>query len=237
MKSGNRIKSFIIGGMFSLFIPLAAYLYLRFSGHDGHIPLPKFYGVDRIDSSLKDGKMAYDTVFHTVNELSLINHLGQPVQLNQDLKGKILVINFFFTSCQTICPNLTKNMKLLNKAFKKNDTSIRFISITVNPEVDSVPMLREYADRIGINHDKWYFATGNKADIYQYARQELQLDLPQGNGDQADFIHPEQFVLIDKYRNIRGYYNGLDSDKVRLCAEDIAMLMVEKNRFHEKRRH
>jgi protein SCO1/2 len=127
-------------------------------------------------------------------------------------------------------------MKLLNKAFIKNDTSVRFLSISVDPLRDSVSKLRTYADQQHANHDKWFFLTGNKKAIYQYARKELFLDLVDGDGGVDDFIHPEQFILLDKYRNIRGYYNGLDSDKVRLCAEDITYLMLEKNKLHEKSR-
>ena len=128
-------------------------------------------------------------------------------------------------------------MQLLNKAFKKNDSSMRFVSISVDPATDSVPRLRAYADKVHANHDKWFFTTGDKQAIYHYARKELDLQLVDGDGGADDFIHPEQFVLLDKYRNIRGYYNGLDSEKVRLCAEDITYLMLEKNKKHEKRSH
>ncbi len=236
MKKSGRLKSFLIGGLFSLFVPLAAYLFLKMKGHDGHIKLPAYYGIDRVDSQLVDGAMRRDTVYHTVGELRLINQIGDTLSLNEDLKGKILVVNFFFTSCQTICPELSKNMNLLNKAFKKNDTSVRFVSISVDPDNDSVPRLRLYADKLNVNHDKWFFLTGDKKSIYDYARKELRLSLTEGDGGKDDFIHPEQFTLLDKYRNIRGYYNGLDSDRVRFCAEDIAYLMVEKNKLHEKKK-
>lgn len=236
MKSTPRWRSILIGGLFSTFIPVGAYLFLRMNGHDGHVTLPNHYGIDKIDSSMVEGIWKKDTTFHTTSEIALISQLGDTIHLNEDLKGNILVVNFFFTSCKTICPIQSKNMQLLNRAFKKNDTSVRFISISVDPAVDSVSALRAYADRIGVNHDKWFFMTGNKVDIYNYARKELFLDLPEGQGDVKDFIHPDKFVLIDKYRNIRGYYNGLDSDKVRLCAEDITYLMLEKNKLHEKSR-
>ncbi len=236
MKKSGRLKSIFIGGFFSLFVPVGAYLYLKLNGHDGHVKLPHFYGVDKVDSHAVDGKMIYDTLYHTVNELSLINQLGDTVFVNETLKGKILVINFFFTSCSTICPQLTKNMKLLNKAFIKNDSSVRFLSISVDPLNDSVPRLRLYADKQYANHDKWFFLTGNKKQIYEYARKELKLELAEGDGGADDFIHPEKFVLLDKYRNIRGYYDGLDSDKIRVCAEDITYLMLEKNKLHEKTR-
>lgn len=232
----GRIKSIVFGGLFSLFVPLGAYLYLKFNGHDGHIKLPRHYGIDRIDSVQKDGKMSYDTTYHTVQELKLVSQLGDTISLNETLKGKMLVVNFFFSSCQSICPQLTKNMKLLNKAFKKNDSVARFVSITVDPEHDSVSVLRMYADKQDANHDKWYFLTGNKEEIYNFARNELKLELTEGDGGKDDFIHPETFTLIDKYRNIRGYYNGLDSNEIRLCAEDIALLQVEKNKIHEKKK-
>ncbi|MBU3675591.1 MAG: SCO family protein [Chitinophagaceae bacterium] len=234
--TSRRIKSVLIGGLFSAFVPLAAYLYLRMQGHDGHIKLPKVYGIDRVDTVQRDGQTAYDTTWHTCSNLTLINQLGDTLRLNESFDGKILVVNFFFTHCQTICPVQTKNMKLLNKAFKKNDTSVRFISMTVDPLNDSVPVLRAYADRQEANHDKWIFGTGKKEAIYDFARRDLFLNLPISDSSNNDFIHPEQFVLIDKYRNIRGYYNGLDSNDVRRCAEDIAYLMVEKNRLHEKRK-
>ncbi|MBL7766768.1 MAG: SCO family protein [Chitinophagaceae bacterium] len=236
MQKNRRIKSILLGGLFSLFVPLAAYLYLRYEGHDGHIKLPPVYGIEKIDSHAVEGKMVYDTSYHTLSNLTLVNQLGDTLSLNETLKGKILVLGFFFTSCHTICPVINNNMKLLNKAFLKNDTAIRFLSISVDPEHDSVSQLREYADRMHANHDKWYFLTGDKKAIYDFARNELQLKLQEGDGSADDFIHPEQLTLIDKYRNIRGYYNGLDSDKVRLCAEDITYLLVEKNKLHEKRK-
>ncbi len=236
MKQKTRLKSILIGGLFSLFVPLGAYLYLKLSGHDGHVKLPDFYSIEKIDSQLVEGNIVYDTLYHTVNELSLLDQLGDSIHLNESFKGKMLVINFFFTSCTTICPELMKNMKMMNKAFIKNDSSVRFISISVDPTTDSIPRLRKYADKMEANHDKWFFLTGDKKQIYTYARKELALELPEGDGGIDDFIHPDKFVLIDKYRNIRGYYNGLDSDNVRICAEDITYLMLEKNRFHEKSR-
>lgn len=230
-----NFKSILIGGFFSAFVPIGAFLFLKYNGHDGHIQLPKTFGVDRVDSAMVDGKPSYDTTFHTVQDITLLSQLGDSISINETLKGKILVINFFFASCATICPQLTHNMKLLNKAFIKNDTSIRFLSITVDPDHDSVANLRQYADMQKANHDKWLFLTGDKKEIYNFARKELFLELPEGDGGIDDFIHPDKFVLIDKYRNIRGYYNGLDSNNIRLCAEDAAYLMVEKNVLHEKK--
>jgi protein SCO1/2 len=229
----SRIRSIFFGALFTVLVPLGAYIYLKSNGYNGRIPLPKQYGIEKVVLVEKDGKTVKDTLYRTLHDLKLQNQLGDSISLNKDLKGKILIMNFFFTSCQTICPTLTRNMQLLTKALKKQDSSLQFISISVDPETDSVLRLRTYADKWGVNHDKWFFMTGNKESIYEYARTELELKLPGKPTTGNDFIHPEQIVLIDKYRNIRGYYNGLDSDKVRLCAEDVAYLLVERNREHE----
>ena len=209
-------------------VPLIAFLIYRNQVLKRNVKLPEYYGT-KIDSQKVDGKMHYDTVFHKVSNLKLINQLGDTVFLNETFKDKILVIDFFFTSCASICPALTANMNLLNRAYKKNDTAVRFISITVDTEHDFVPQLRKYADKQNANHDKWFFCTGNKKEIYDFARKDLMLSLPDGNGEEEDFIHPDQFVLIDQNRNVRGYYDGLDSNKVRVCAEDIAYLILENN--------
>lgn len=229
----SRLRSVFFGALFTVLVPLGAYIYLKSNGYNGRIPLPKQYGIEKVVTIEKDGKPIQDTIYRTLRDLKLMNQLGDSISLNEDLKGKILIMNFFFTGCQTICPTLTRNMQILTKALKKQDSSLQFLSVSVDPETDSVLRLRTYADKWGVNHDKWFFLTGNKSDIYKYARTELELKLPSKPATGNDFIHPEQFVLIDKYRNIRGYYNGLDSDKVRLCAEDVAYLLVERNREHE----
>ncbi len=178
--------------------------------------------------------MRYDSVYHQVADLRLTNQLGQQVSLNDDLKGKNVVINFFFVNCPTICPRLTGNIaNILVPAFKKtdmkdNDTLVQFISITVNPDRDSFPALRAYADRFNVNHDHWWFLTGSKKTIYDFARNELHLSTGPGDGGAEDFIHSEQLVLLDKDRNIRGYYNGLDTADVQKCANDIGYLAMEK---------
>lgn len=232
----SRLRRVLLAAFFTVLVPLGAYLYLKSSGYNGRIPLPKQFGILRVDAIEKDGKKVFDTIYRTLPEMKLVNQLGDSVALNGDLKDKLLIMNFFFTSCQTICPTLSKNMQMLTKALKKQDSSLQFISISVDPETDSVLRLRTYADKLDVNHDKWFFMTGNRDNIYEYARKELELKVPAKPASGTDFIHPEQFVLIDKYRNIRGYYNGLDSDNVRLCAEDIAYLLVERNREHEEKK-
>jgi len=197
--------------------------------------MPGHYGVERIDSAMVNGKLETDTTYHRVADLALINQLGDRITLDSTLKGRMLVVDFFFVNCPTICPVLSGNMALLQKAFRHNpkienglDNSVQFISITVNPERDSFPELRKYADRFGANHDHWWFLTGDKRSIYNFARNELKLAVGPGDGGADDFIHTEKMVLIDAKRNIRGYYDGLDTMQVKKCADDIVLITMEK---------
>lgn len=231
-------KRFLIGIAVAFLVPLSFYLVTKFMSKD-KLTLPRYFVADRVDSQLVNGKMQYDTVFHRVNDLVLTNQLGQQVSLNNDLKGKIVVVNFFFANCPTICPRLTTNVALLQRAYRRtamkdNDTIMQLVSITVNPERDSFPALRAYADRYGANHDRWWFLTGDKKTIYNFARHELHVAVGDGDGGADDFIHTEQLVLLDKDRNIRGYYNGLDSADIKRCADDIGWLSLEKKHKHKR---
>src|ERR1035438_6761887 len=121
----------------------------------------------------------------------------------------MLVIDFFFTTCPSICPLLSANMRKLQASYKKDpkkeaslDTVVQFISITVNPERDSFQVMRAYADRFGVNHDHWWFLTGDKKTIYNFARNELKVTVGPGDGGADDFIHTEKIVLLDKDRFI-----------------------------------
>ncbi len=192
--------------------------------------MPGQYRIERIDAN--NGKP--DTIYHQVSELTLTNQFGQQVSLNKDYKNKILVIDFFFTTCNSTCPQLTRSMKLLQTSFRKNpkketslDSIVQFISITVNPERDSFPALRAYADHYGVNHDTWTFLTGDKRTIYNFARNELGVTTGPGDGGAEDFIHSDKLVLLDKDRIVRGYYSGLNDTDVRKCADDIVLLNME----------
>ena len=221
-------------------LPLSFYVIVKLLKKD-KIDLPDYYVVERIDSSVVDGNIVADTVYHQVADLRLINQLGKEVSLNEDLKDKILVVYFFFTNCPSVCPRLTQNMRMFQTAFRKDKKKersmvqdVQLISITVNPERDSFPVLRAYADRYGVNHDHWWFLTGDKQDIYEYARNELRVIATPGNGGAEDFIHTEKIVVLDRNRYIRGYYDGLDSVDVGRAAYDISLLTIEKNRKKQK---
>ena len=217
-------------------LPLSFYL-IDNSMSKGIIKMPGHYVIDKVEQSTVNGKPRLDTIYHTLNELTLTNQLGQTVSLNKDLAGKMLVIDFIFTDCAVSCPILSKNMAILQMMFKKDakkeaslDTAVQFITITVNPERDSFPVMRAYADRFGANHDRWWFLTGDKKSIYNFARNELGVVTGPGDGGAEDFIHSTKLVLIDKDRYIRGYYEGLKDTSVRKCADDIVLLTLEKKR-------
>ena len=226
-------SKFFLGLVVALLLPLSFYLITtRLS--KGQISLPQYYLIDKIDSQVVNGTMKLDTQYHHAGDLTLTNQLGEKVSLNNTLKGKALVLDFFFTNCPSICPKLSANMHQLQTSFRKDskkeaslDTIVQFISITVDPVRDSFQALRAYADRFGANHDKWWFLTGDKKVIYNYIRNELGIATGPGDGGADDFIHTEKFVLLDKDRQIRGYYNGLNDTEVRKCADDVVLLTLE----------
>ena len=209
MSRNKYSNKFILGIAVAVLVPLSCYLVVN-QLSKGKSRMPGYYSFERVDSLMKNGKTVADTVYHQVADVELVNQFGQKISLNKDLKGKMLVIDFFFTTCPSICPLLTVNMRKLQTSYMKDpkkeaslDTVVQFISITVNPERDTFQAMRAYADRFGANHDHWWFLTGDKKAIYNFARNELKLTVGPGDGGADDFIHTEKMVLLDKDRYIR----------------------------------
>ena len=151
----------------------------------------------------------------------------------------MIVADFFFTHCPSICPKLTANIRKLQDAlstkdqFKQlNPASIQFISFTVDPERDSVSVLRNYGDQYGINPDIWWLLTGPKKQIYDFSLNELKLGQSDGEGIDSNFIHTQKLVLLDKAHVVRGYYNGLDSVDLAKLANDMVFIMLEKDKHY-----
>jgi protein SCO1/2 len=213
----------------AILVPLAGYLIVDHYGRDV-VHVPPYLIAERVDTVLKDGKTTYDTVFHQVKDFTLTNQLGEQVSL-KNAENRILVVNFFFTSCPVICPQLMKNLKRVQDTYSKNDTLIQIVSLTVDPVRDTVQALKKYADKRGIDPRNWWLLTGDKKEIYDLARHEFFVNALEGEGGGPDdFIHTEKFVVIDKDRYIRGYYNGLDSNDVRRMVNDIAVLHLAKDK-------
>jgi len=167
-----------------------------------------------------------DKTQHTIPNFTFVNQYNEQVT-KKDVEGKIYVVDYFFVTCKSICPIMAKQMKRVYDEFK-NDNEVLILSHTVNPEDDSVPALRKYAEEHGVFDRKWMFLTGDKKQLYELARKGYLLNAEEGDGGPDDFIHTQNFALIDKKGHIRGYYDGTDSADVSRLIIDIKVLKQEE---------
>lgn len=186
--------------------------------------LPVYNPVD-VNPLLVDDAVRHISKDHKIANFSLTNQNGLTITQN-DFENKIYVADFFFTRCQTICPVMTINMAELQEHYK-NDDEIKFLSHSVTPIMDSVSVLRAYADKKGVIDGKWEITTGDKKHIYELARKSYFAVLDEGDGGNQDFIHTEQFILVDKKRQIRGFYDGTDKNEMQRIIDDIELLKKE----------
>lgn len=165
---------------------------------------------------------------HRIPSFSFINQNGEMVT-EKTVEGKIYVADFFFTRCGSICPKMTNNMLTLQEKFK-NDPEVMLLSHSVTPDIDSVPVLKKYADSKGIlNNGKWFLLTGKQEDIYRLAKKEYYAGDTIGYYQTGnEFLHTENFILLDKKRRIRGVYNGTIKLEIERLIEDIETLKLEK---------
>ena len=213
--------------LLAIMLPLVSYyLVKKYSTEAVHMPQRYFY--DSVGTKQVRGTVVSDTSWHKVKDLRMVNQLGHKVSLD-DLKGKIILVDFFFTRCPSICPSMTKAMKKLQDSFKKNDSIVQFISISIDPKNDSVKQLKSYSDKYSIDPGSWWLATGDKEAIYNFALKEMKASVADVNVDTA-FVHTENFFLLDKEHVVRGWYNGLDSVAQAKLVRDIPILMLEKDR-------
>jgi protein SCO1 len=243
-------KKAFLGILIALVIPLVAYFIMR---SVSPVTTPRRIFVDSITTKIEKGKEVIDTVWSRVPDFSFTNQLGQKVswkdlmyQRNDStVEGKIVVVDFFFTRCPTICPEMTRNMKLLRDNIKSNDAAgdrkadfVQFLSVTVDPQNDSVAELKKWADRFQINPENWWLLTGNKNEIYDWALKGMKLAIADSAHVDTSFMHPQYFMLLDKDRVIRArkdslgnvkFYQGRDSNDLRNLAEDIVLLSLEKD--------
>lgn len=216
-------------------LPVVSYLLVK--GYStSAISMPPHYYADSVAEKVIQGKQQSDTFWHRVANIQLTNQLGARVSLDS-LPNKVLIVDFFFTHCPSICPGMTRNMKKLQDLMKSSDPRrvidtplAHFLSISIDPQRDSVPVLKKYADQYGVDHDRWWMLTGDKAAIYNFGIRELKLGIMDGNGVDTLFDHSPKFVLLDKDHVVRGYYNGLDSLQVLRLSRDVVFLSLEKDR-------
>ena len=213
-----RKRDLITVGVFFIFAVIAVSIFYSILKPKPNLPI---YQPAEVNAKLVDTSIAHKIKYHTISDFNLINQNGDTI--TQDFyNDKIYVADFFFTTCQSICPIMTKNMKEIQDELI-NDKEILLLSHSVTPEIDSVGQLKKYAIANEINDHKWNLVTGDKKQIYTLARKSYLAveDSPLGD---YDMIHTENFMLIDKKKQIRGFYDGtLDAEITRLL-EDIEIL-------------
>ncbi|GAA4966610.1 SCO family protein [Algibacter aquimarinus] len=183
------------------------------------------YAPARVSTELVDSTIQYKKKYHKIANFALTNQNGKTITQN-DYKDKIYVADFFFTTCQTICPIMTKNMVDIQKEIL-NDDDVMLLSHSVTPEIDTVAQLKRYAKKKGVNDKKWNLVTGDKKQIYQLARKSYLAVKDNPNAGPFDMVHTENFMLIDKKRQIRGFYDGTNKEDIEKLLKDIKHLKKE----------
>jgi len=247
-------KTALYALILALLIPLVSYFIIKQMSTDAvHIPKPVYE--DTTISKVVKGKIEKETIWHKIPDFTLTNQEGNEVSLHDmvrvdpetgDTVPKIIVANFFFTHCATICPGMTMNIKKLQESIKKSgkvgDRSadfVQFLSFSVDPDRDSVAALKKWADRFQINPYNWWLLTGDKKTIYDLSLNNMSLSVQDPQGVDTGFFHTDIVVLIDRdrvvrmprddYGNPRPYHATEEKDLLKL-SEDIILLMLEKDK-------
>ncbi|MCR9226082.1 MAG: SCO family protein [Flavobacteriaceae bacterium] len=199
----------------------AVIVYLFYNALQPQQMLP-IYQPSMVDKSLVDSTLHYTKKYHKIADFSLVNQNGKTIT-QEDYKDKIYVADFFFTTCLTICPIMTKNMVEVQEAIK-DDPNIMLLSHSVTPQIDTVAQLKRYALEKGVIDSKWNLVTGDKRQIYELARKSYLAVKNDGDGGPFDMIHTENFILVDKEKRIRGFYDGTNPEEINKLLGDIKIL-------------
>ncbi|MBL0068679.1 MAG: SCO family protein [Chitinophagaceae bacterium] len=227
-------KKALYAVMLAMLLPLTAYFIVKRKSETA-VTMPRHYLPDSVVTVTKKGKRVEDTAWHRLADFALTNQEGRPVSWDS-MKGKIIIANFFFTHCPTICPGLTLNMKRMAESIHngqrvgdRTNKQVHFLSFSIDPERDSVERLKYWADKYQIDPEQWWLLTGDKKAIYNMVIEEMKVGLVDGQGVDTNFIHSDRFVLIDSNRHVRGYYKGLDSVDLAKLSNDLVLLTMEKD--------
>lgn len=184
-------------------------------------------GRKEVLTKMVDGEEVLDTVYHTIGDFAFVNQ-DSVVVTQEDFKGKVYVADFFFTSCPTICPVMKSQMLRVYEAFRDND-EVLLLSHTIDPEYDTVALLKDYAERLGVMDEKtkWHFVTGEKEDIYEIGQNEYMVTAMEDEDEPGGFLHSGAFILVDKERRVRGIYDGTKEMEVNRLIKDIPLLLEE----------
>ena len=203
-------------------------MYLIYNALQPKKRLP-IYQPNMVNAELVDSTLQHVKKYHRIADFSLLNQHGDTIT-QENYRDKIYVADFFFTTCPTICPIMTANLVEVQAALA-NDPEVLLLSHSVTPEIDSVAQLNKYAIEKGVNDAKWNLVTGDKKQIYELARKSYLAVQEDGDGGPFDMIHTENFILVDKQRRIRGFYDGTKEEEMDRLLLDIEIL---KNSEEEK---
>lgn len=222
MNKRNNFKSGIAAAAFTL---AASAFYGCNSGAASEQTLPIYGERETVERTI-DGKTIVDTIYHHIPDFAFVDQDSQMVT-QETVSGKIYVTDFFFTSCPTICPKMKSQMLRIYEAYKDNPNVV-LLSHSIDPTHDTVAVLKDYADRLGIESGKWHLLTGEKDSIYDIAMKYLVPAQQDGNVE-GGFTHGGDFMLIDTQRRIRGHYDGTKEESVDQLMEDMQLLLKEPN--------
>ena len=180
------------------------------------------YSPSMVSDELVEEDLRYVKKYHRISDFSLINQNGNNVT-QEDYKNKIYVADFFFTTCPDICPIMTGNMLYLQENLK--DTNVMLASFSVTPKIDTVEVLKEYSTLKGVDDSRWNLMTGDKKQIYDLARKSYLVAKAIPDGKNHGMIHTENFVLVDRDKRIRGYYDGTNIEDMDKLLDDIQILI------------
>jgi protein SCO1 len=172
-----------------------------------------------------EGKIQADTIYHTISDFSFTNQYGKTVT-HETFRDKIYVADFFFTTCPTICPIMKTQMLRVYEKYKDNP-EFGILSHTLDTKHDSVQVLYEFSNRLGVTGDTWHFVTGEMEEIYDIGQSSYMVTAREDMDEPGGILHSGAFLLVDKERRIRGIYDGTKEDKVDLLMRDIERLLKE----------
>jgi protein SCO1/2 len=217
----NRFKTLLIV-LFFLSIVIVSLFYFVLNPKKA-LPI---YTPSIVNPELVDTTVQHIANNHFIADFAFTNQNGKTIT-QKDYEGKIYVADFFFTTCPTICPMMTDNMVWLQEKIK-NNPKVLLLSHSVTPDIDSVPVLKAYAQRKGVLDSKWNLVTGDKKDIYYIARKSY-LAVKTGKPSELyDMVHTENFVLVDEKRRVRGFYDGTKREEVEKLLTDINFLCTKE---------
>lgn len=180
------------------------------------------YSPAMVNAELVPEEIQHIRKYHTIADFSLTNQNGKTIT-QKDYKDKIYIADFFFTTCPSICPIMTKNMADIQQEIKQ-DEDVLLLSHSVTPVIDSVAQLKKYAIEKGVDDKKWNLVTGDKKQIYELARKSYLAVKTDGDGGPFDMIHTENFILVDKEKRIRGFYDGTKKEDMVKLLDDLKIL-------------